>query len=655
MREIDNLMRNNSQAITTLAKCLKRAGTKYDPTGRKQKAALARLDGFVARSMRNLHQERGRINRARAPELRFNWDEAAVSAEPTESIHISEAPMAPKNVREAITGRYAKYFLRAMQNEMESLTNKEVWKEVPKPDGRRVIRSKWVYSYKTDPEGFIKKFKARLVAVGCSQIANQDYTETHSPVVKLKTLRILLAMSALFGLDIGQIDVDTAYLNGDLSEPNYMEMPKGFERSDSNGNPLVAKLQKALYGLHQSGREWYFTLRKFLLSQGFSEFKSEPCAYAKIDPDTKQFIFVFVYVDDILICSPDKGAIERTKQVIRSRFDIKDLGNAEWVLKVQIKKLSGGLFLCQETYLIETLKSFDMWDIPESKFKDTPMAVNWEHDDQSPLLSDKQNSEYATLIAKIIYLSQLTRPDVLYTVNTLAQFQRPARECNWKAAMRMLQYLRKTYDWGLYYQSASRGDVMIFRSDSSASREEGFPGRQFPEGYGPALATDASYGQEHDRKSRSAYAFIVFGCLVSWYSKKQPTTALSSTEAELNALVEGIKEAEWMRMFLQELGFIIDKPIVSSQDNQSVIAIAENPIHHARIKHMEIKTHYVREKIEDKLVKLVYCPTELMIADVFTKPLPPQQHNRLCELMGIRSIGELESGRANKVHLVARY
>jgi hypothetical protein len=313
----------------------------------------------------SLDEDRIRINRARAEPLRFDWDTAAESVYPEEKIAVTDAPPTPKNVREAITGRYAKYFLRAMLVEIESLKDKGVWDESLPPPGLNVIHSKWVYDYKVDAAGFIERFKARLVAVGSSQVENRDYTTTHSPVVKLKAIRILLAISALFGIDIEQIDVETAYLYGILSETNYMHLPKGFEKYTPDGRPLCAKLKKALYGLHQSGREWYFTLRDCMLSLGFEEFKSESCAYAKIDPKSKSLVLVMVYVDDILIASSCKESIERTKESIRSKFNIKEMGPAQWILKVQIKKIDNGLLLCQSQYAIATLKQFKMWDIPE--------------------------------------------------------------------------------------------------------------------------------------------------------------------------------------------------------------------------------------------------------------------------------------------------
>jgi hypothetical protein len=223
-----------------------------------------------------------------------------------------------------------------------------------------------------------------------------------------------------------------------------------------------------------------------------------------------------------------------------------------------------------------------------------------------------------------------------------------------KALIRVMKYLRKTHDWGLYFQTSKSKDIIVFESVVDLNDNRFMVGKEIPEGYYPMLSADASYGMESDKKSRSSYVFTVFGSVVTWYSKKQTVTALSSTEAELYALVEGIKEATWMKGFLEELGFSMKKPIETKQDNQSTIAIAINPVHHARVKHFEIKTHYIREKIEDEnLVKLVYCPTELMVADILTKPLPTGQHNKLCKLLGMRSLADLTNG-SDQFNLVTR-
>ena len=604
------------------------------------RAAHTSMMKDMRRNFVEVENRRKELNMTRDSKDQINWDLAAESAEPTEKIHVSDAPPVPKTLRQALDSIFAKYWMRAALIEMESLRDKEVYDVVDLPIGKRSINSKWLFDYKIDPYGFIKKFKGRLVAVGCGQRKFEEYTDTHFPVVKIKTIRILMAMTAIFGLHLEQVDIETAYLYGSLKETNYMKLPQGFQEYNSEGKPMVELLKRSIYGLHQSGREWYFTIRDYFKSVGMRQLKSDPCAFLYNDPKTNKLVIILIYVDDITIASSDEECIARVKDLIKSRFKVKDLGEAQWLLKIQIQKFKEGYFMSQTNYTIQTLKEYDLWDIPESSWKDTPMSTTWEHRVESPILDEELTSTYASMVAKLLYLSTHTRVDLVFAVNKLSTFQKPARVCDMKALLRVMKYLRKTYDWGIFFQTSKSKDIIVFESVTDLNEN-----RFQPEGYYPILAADASYGMESDKKSRSAYIFTVFGSVVTWYSKKQSVTALSSTEAELYALVEGIKEATWMKGFLEELGFSIEKPIETKQDNQSTIAIAINPVHHARVKHFEIKTHYIREKIEDeKLVKLVYCPTELMVADILTKALPKAQHYKLCKLMGMRSQSEITQG-----------
>jgi hypothetical protein len=564
------------------------------------------------------------------------------------------APPIPKNVKEAIQGRHSKYFLQAMLNEIESIRNRDSYDVVVPPTGRRVIRSRWVYDYKVDPYGFIKRFKARLVADGRSQIKSQDYDDTHSPVVKIKAVRLMIAMSVLLGLKIELCDINTAYLYAPLTHTNYMTMPQGFHEYAPDGTPYVCKLKQSLYGLHQSGREWHTRLKNVFLKHGYTRLKSEPCAFMKIDTETGKFILALVYVDDIIIASTDQAVIARVKKMLKSEFSIKDIGNADWILKIQIKDVTGGKWIGQITYITKILQKYDQWDIPENKWKDTPMSVSWKHDPLSPELKSKVASDYVSLVASLMYLAQQTQPDILFAVNTLAQFQRgPPRECHYHASIRILRYLQKTLDLGLYYRKSDDGTIFMFESDAVDATDPPKLALPLPEGALPEGWADASFGREYDSKSRSAYVFMVFGCLVSWFSKKQPTTALSSTEAELIALVESIKEAMWLRTFLTEVGVSFKEPTIVHQDNQSAIAIALNPIHHGRVKHVDVKTNYIRENIDNSTVKLVYCPTEMMIADILTKPLPAPQHRRIISLMGMKSYDEVGSRHSNKSQAIS--
>jgi len=615
------------------------------------KRELAKVDAKYEILYKDLEARRATLNetRRRNGQPLLDWADAADTNLPAETIHISEAPPPPKTLNEMLNGRFKEYFLRAMLIEMEALRTKGVFEVTKPPKGKRVIRSKWVFAYKTDPLGFINRFKARLVAVGCSQVKNHDYVETYSPVIKIKAVRFMLALSAMFGMHVEQLDIDTAYLYGNLKIANYMKLPHGFEEYDENGDELAAKLIKSLYGLHQSGREWYETIRDHLLHEmKFRQTVSDPCLFIKIDETTGQLVLVLIYVDDIMICSPSRDAIRAVRDKIRERFLTRDERDAEWVLKIQIERASRGIWIGQKLYATTVLKEFGKWDIPESQWQDTPMVCGWKHDFDSPLLPTQEKSRYSSLIMKLMYLAQQTRPDLLYAVNVLSQYQKEPRECDYAGALRVLEYLRGTHELGLFYQYG-QGEMILFASTHEETSKSKFPLSIPPTGY-----CDASYGQEDDRKSRSGFVFYAFGCMISWYSKKQATTALSSTEAEIHALVEGIKESTWLRQLLDELNFDMSDPITLHEDNQSAIAIAIDPVHHSRVKHIEVKTYYIRENLGNQNVKLVYCPTDLMIADILTKALPAPQFKRLRDRMGLTSLSAVLNTQTTLYRLVVK-
>ena len=598
---------------------------------------------------------------AKVSEIVFDWDNAAPNARPEQPISMEQAPPRPKGIREALAGPFKRYFLAAMKAEMEALLDEHhVYETVPitdVPTGKRIIPCHWVFDYKTNPDGFIERFKARLVADGNRQVEFEDYFDTNSPVVRVKAVRILLAMSAVLGMHVELADVDTAYLNANLPETTYMHLPRGFETFDDKGRPEVAHLKRALYGLHQSGRAWYFKLTETLKDCGFTQSHSEPCAFRRICSRTKHPVIVLIYVDDMIIASTSKEAVRIFKDEIQDSFAIKDITDDNWILKVQVEHVKGGTWIGLPMYTKKIIAASHRWDTDPSKWRETPMVATWTHDPKSPPVDERQSAWYVSVLAQLMYLGQMTRPDILYAVNTLAQFQRGDKEqvetifyrgprlVHMRALVHILDYLRGTYDLGIFYQiSSANTPIIVVPSEwdqTTISTVE-----PLIEGY-----ADASYGREYDRRSRSAYVFMAFGGPVSWYSKKQMTTAQSSTEAELLALAEGVKEAIWMKEFISELGFTQTMATTIHEDNMSVIAIAKNPIHHGRVKHVEIKTSFIRENIQAESIKLVYCPTELMIADLFTKPLLAGQHVALVERMGMRRLSKLRAGTAQRAYL----
>ena len=444
-------------------------------------------------------------------------------------------------------------------------------------------------------------------------------------------------MSLMYKLEIDCMDVSTAFLYGDLDELVYIKPFPGMERTNDEGKILIFRLRKSLYGLHQASRQWNKTLTDFLINDGFNQCKSDPCVFIKTDKSTTSLGIVLVYVDDVMIASNDREKIDKIKGLFNNRFKMTDQGKAEWILGIKLKRIGDGILINQSQYAIDMLIDAGMWDmevqgqrVPVTT-KSTPMSSTWAHDPLSPRLYGVDVTKYKSFLMKLSYLAQQTRPDIAFTVNTLAQYQIEPRECHWKAIVHLLRYIRGTYDLGLYYHRNSSPMAIFTNSQNILEQNDS------PLGY-----ADASYAEESDRKSRSAYVFMFCGAAILWYSKKQSVVALSSTEAEYYALGECVKEALWLRNLLEELSIRIDGPTKIMEDNQSTIAIANNPIHHQRVKHLDVKSHFLRDHITKGDVELVYCPTEVQIADLLTKALPASQHWKLVSLVGMWSEADLD-------------
>ena len=204
----------------------------------------------------------------------------------------------PQTFQEAINSNDAALWREAMQSEIESIDSNNVWELVDLPENRNALKCKWVFKQKTDSNGKIIKYKARLVAKGFSQKYSIDYTETFSPVVHFSSVRSLLALAAQRDLHVCQLDVSTAFLNGELEEDVYMMQPEGFIAK--NNEHKVCKLKKSIYGLKQSSKCWITTLNNFLIQMNFSQSESDPCVY--VNNDNELFI-IAVYVDDIILIS----------------------------------------------------------------------------------------------------------------------------------------------------------------------------------------------------------------------------------------------------------------------------------------------------------------------------------------------------------------
>ncbi|KAJ9533252.1 hypothetical protein QJQ45_018363 [Haematococcus lacustris] len=382
---------------------------------------------------RNPHRDRRPPAKIRQPELyAMNVTDSQANDNPT--------------VAEALSGPQADMWLQAMHAELASLHENQTWCLVDKPAGARVLPTKWVLKIKRDAAGAIEKFKARLVAKGYMQVSGVDVGDVYAPVSKHTTLRTLLAKAAAEDMEVHQVDVDAAFLNGQL-EPNeiiYVQQPEGFVEGSHN---IVCKLQKALYGLRQAPRAWHARLKQVLEGMGFRASESDPALFTM--QRQAGMVYLLVYVDDCLICTEkgDTDSLDYVKQQLSAVFGIKNLGDTKWFLgmKVTRDRALGTLKLDQQQYVHELLNTYGM---TAAHSKSVPMAPAVKLEKEGVALDTSEHS-YSGLVGSLLYLSCCTRPDITYAVGALARYMSAPTQQHWTAARAILSYLKGTADQGL--------------------------------------------------------------------------------------------------------------------------------------------------------------------------------------------------------------
>ena len=521
-----------------------------------------------------------------------------------ERSHLSVFRNEPKSIEEAITCPESTKWLQAMETEMRSLKSNDVWELVELPAGKKAVGSKWVYKVKTGADGSLERYKARLVAQGFTQKYGSDYDETFCPVVRQESLRALTALSVQYSLKLHQVDVTTAFLNGNLEEEVYMTQPKGFVTEGEEH--LVCKLKKSIYGLKQSPRCWNTALDSHLKEMGFTQSTSDPCIYVDAGGDV---FYIGVYVDDIVLAGRTDNRIKEVKTALSRKFDIKDMGKLHHFLGMTVvqDEEQKSVWIGQPAYTENLLKKFGMHDC---KPVSTPMDIG----SKLVIATDEDvcvdQQLYQSAIGSLMYLSVSSRPDITYAVGNLARFSSKPTKEHWTALKRVLRYLKGTMKHGILYSQKGSGECV---------------------GY-----SDADWaGDINDRKSTSGYVFQISGGAITWKSKKQGCVALSTAEAEYIALSSAVQESVWLRRLTSELGSPPKTPTTIFEDNQSAIAMTKNPQFHGRAKHIDIKYHFIREQVNCGNVQLKYCPTGEMTADIFTKALSREQFCKLRDKAGI--------------------
>ncbi|CAM8878671.1 unnamed protein product [Rhodiola kirilowii] len=389
-----------------------------------------------------------------------------------------------------------------MQEELGEFTRNNVWDLIPCPSGVNIIGTKWIFKNKTDESGNITRNKARLVAQGYTQIKGIDFDETFAPVARLEAIHLLLAVACYLKFKLFQMDVKSAFLNGLLCEEVYVAQPKGFE--DPHYPDYVYKLKKAMYGLKQAPGAWYERLTQFLISIGYTRGGIDKTMFVK--KEKKHFIIAQIYVDDIVFGSNSQKMVDEFVAQMQSEFQMSMVGEMNYFLGLQVIQSKEGIFLTQAKYARNLVKKFGL---AKATHKRTPAAthVKITKDDAG---ASMDQTLYRSMIGSLLYLTA-TRPDICQAVGVCARYQADPKESHLLQVKRIIKYVSGTADYGMWYTRDTSGCIV---------------------GY-----SDADWaGNIEDRKSTSGGCFFVGNNLVSWFSKKQNSISLSSTDVEYMAM-----------------------------------------------------------------------------------------------------------------------
>ena len=420
---------------------------------------------------------------------------------------------------------------KAIREELAMLKTAGTWRLEEAQPGANIIRSKWVFKAKKDATGNVMRYKAWLVAQGFSQIGGVNYNDTYTPVAKLASSRVIIAMANWLHLELHQVDIKGAYLNRVLNEDEVLYMqhpPPGYKAADVGVS--VLRLVKTLYGLKQSGRCWYQKLTSIFDTLGLKQCQVDQAVFFKSDKKAGDITVVAVHIDDCTIAASSACLVEALKMGMRQHVEVTDLSKLHWMLgiEVQCNRKVGMVHLSQRAYIDSILQQYHLNDFkPLSTPMDTQVRLS---SGQSP----KSTAEFAAMhdvpyhetVGMLNWAALSTHANITFAVSTVARFAAEPRPAHWEAVKWIFQCLAGTCNlWLLYGET-----------------------RCTLEGYAD---TDGSMAE--DQCAITGYTFLIDGGTVSWSSKRQEIILLSTTESEYIAATHGMKGALWLCSLFSEV------------------------------------------------------------------------------------------------------
>ena len=494
-----------------------------------------------------------------------------------------------------------KMWREAIRKEFRDMIyNRKVWRHVKKkdiPDNKRLIGCKWVFKKKNNGV-----YRARLCAIGYTQIPGIDHGYAFAPVVGESTFRLVLVIGLYNGWIMEIVDVETAFLYGDLEEEIFMSIPEGMSifLQKEFGKDEALQLVQAMYGLVQAARQFFKKLRDTMVEKmGFTKCLSDQCLLFK--KNELGTVIVCLYIDDTMVVG-DKAAVDDFKKQLAKFFNTKEEGRMTEYVGCMVKSVDGSLFLHQSNLIKKIERKFGdkIENLRIYKTPGTPGQGLVQVEDEGKTLSEEDQTEYRSGVGMLLFLTKFSRPDIANAVRELSKVNNKACEAHVKELLRVIKFIIDTRFWSLRY-----------RIDDDDRKIQNWKLKAY---------SDSDFAGDKDtRLSVSGYGIYLFNCLISWKSRAMRTHALSSTEAEYIAVSEVLCEILFIRQVLEFMGVKLEYPIVIHCDNVGAIFLAHNAKVSSRTKHIQLKTHLIREYVDKGVVKVIFVRSLQNDSDIWTK------------------------------------
>jgi len=519
-------------------------------------------------------------------------------------------------------------FIKAQISEIEGLHSSGVFsyhKIETLPPRAKLLNAIWSYRRKRTPAGVLQKHKARICTDGSPQQYGVDYWETYAPVVSWSTVRLLLTLASLHEWKSHQVDFAQAFTQPPIEEDIYMRIPQGWyvvdgclrqhEHPKFRDAAHYIKLEKSLHCIKQAARAWFHFLEPGLLRLGFKASEVDPCLFYRDD------CLVALYVDNCLVFSPQQQVIDHVLSSLQTEYQVGAQGSVQDFFGINIQTdAAGATHFTQPNFIDSILADLNLQDCHK---KYTPAILVLHPDHGGHARCEQWN--YRSVLGKLNYLAQMTRPDISMAVHNCAHFTTAPTYLHEQAIKWIGRYLYATQTRGLIYRPTPTGNLdMYVDADFAGTRHK-------------------EYSHLWDCvMSRTGFVILYHGCPIHWGSKLQTEIALSTMEAEYIALSTSSRELIPIRWLLRKMTLHSPlchlvpyppgqlPPSTIYEDNASCIAIATNDNHHKpRTKHISLKYHHFKDYLKSGALHIVKVPSAASLADILTKPLTQVLHDRL--------------------------